>query len=79
MPRLTADSLIAEYRADRHQLYWRRDTSRRVARRIAGRIPRIGYEMIAEKRVIDGATFTLWLQNISGAVYRFRIQYDGGY
>ncbi len=52
------------------------DVSRRTARRIAGRIPRCGYESVVAKRIHNGYPQTMWLQNISDAVYRFRVYTD---
>jgi hypothetical protein len=47
------------------------ETSRRVARRIAGGIPPIGDELTVAIRVHNGYWQTMYLQNISGAVFRF--------
>jgi len=52
------------------------DVSRRIARRIAGSIPRIGYEINVATRERNGYRQTMYLQNISGAVYRFRVYTD---
>jgi len=49
------------------------DVSRAIARRIAGGIPRIGYEIVVANRVHNGYRQVMYLQNISGAVYRFRV------
>lgn len=52
------------------------DVSRKTARRIAGGIPRCGYEIEVTRRVHDGYQQTMYLQNISDAVFRFRVYTD---
>jgi hypothetical protein len=52
------------------------DVSRRTAKRIAGGIPRCGYEIEVATRIHNGYKQTMWLQNISNAVYRFRVYTD---
>ena len=52
------------------------DVSRATARRIAGSIPRCGYELNVATRVHLGYRQTLYLQNISNAVFRFWVYTD---
>lgn len=53
---------------------WNRDNikvSRRTAKRIAGCIPRCGYEILVATRIHNNYQEKLWLQNISNAEFRF--------
>jgi hypothetical protein len=53
------------------------DVSRRIARRLAGRIPHCGYEIAVATRVNDrGYKQTMYLQNISNAIFRFWVYTD---
>jgi hypothetical protein len=53
------------------------DVSRREATRISGqRVPRCGYEVPIASRVHTGHKQTMYLQNISNAVFRFRVYTD---
>jgi hypothetical protein len=53
------------------------DVSRREASRITrGLIPKTGYELVVAKRIHNGHAQTMYVQNISNAVYRFRVYID---
>ena len=52
------------------------DVSRRVAMRIHGSIPRCGYETEVATRIHNGYKQTMFLQNISNAVFRFWVYTD---
>lgn len=76
MKRITAESLLAEYKSSRFPLYWKHDVSRSTAKRIAGAIPRCGYERkVATFNGIDNQgwsfTYNLWLSNTSNAQFTF--------
>lgn len=49
-----------------------KDVSRKTARKFT-RIPKCGNEIVVALRIKDGYKQTLWLQNISNAVFRFRV------
>lgn len=76
MTRITAESLLAEYKASRFPLYWKHEVCRTTAKRIAGTIPRMGYErQIATFSGTDNRgwtiTYKLWLSNTSNAQFTF--------
>jgi hypothetical protein len=52
------------------------DVPRATAKRIAGRIPRIGYELTVATRVHNGYKQVMYLQNICGNLFRFRVYTD---
>jgi hypothetical protein len=47
------------------------DVSRSTAKRIAGSVPRCGYEIEVARRVHNGYEQVMYLQNVSNAVFRF--------
>lgn len=76
MKRITAESLLAEYKASRFPLYWKRNVARSTAKNVAGFIPRCGYERkVATFSGVDNQgwsiTYELWLVNTSNAQFTF--------
>ena len=52
------------------------DVSRGTAKRIAGSVPRCGYEVVVSERIHEGYKQRMYLQNISNAVFRFWVWTD---